>query len=129
MIIVNDWSVYKNFTKIEFDCRETSRNRMCAEFLDILQEIRDRWGKPINVTSGYRDPSHSEEVNKKSPGAHAYGVAVDIAIGGKDFIPLMIIAYECGIRRIGIVQKKGKRFLHFDIGDRDLGFPAVGWTY
>lgn len=49
----------------------------------ILQPIRDKWGKPIVVTSGFR----SEQVNKAVGGVrnsqHRTGSAADIKIGGK----------------------------------------------
>lgn len=50
---------------------------------DILQPIRDRYGKPIIVTSGFR----SEAVNKAVGGAknsqHRLGEAADLKVGGK----------------------------------------------
>lgn len=48
---------------------------------DILDPIRDKWGKAINISSGYR----SQEVNKAVSGSiksqHMKGQAVDIDIG------------------------------------------------
>lgn len=59
-----DWSKYPNFSKREFDCKETGENRMTVEFMDKLQELRTRYGKPMRITSGYRSPQHSIEAAK-----------------------------------------------------------------
>lgn len=124
-----NWNDYPNFTKAEFDCKHTGRNEMKHSFMDVLQAIRTKYGKPMIVTSGYRDPSHPAERNKKSPGAHTYGCAVDIAVSGGDALELITIAYAFGIRRIGVSQKGSGRFLHLDMAEVH-GFPSPAfWSY
>jgi len=124
-----NWNDYKNFNKSEFDCKHTGENRMRPEFMERLQQIRNAYGKPIVVSSGYRHPSHPVEARKKTAGEHTYGVACDIVISGQDALDLIVIAYGHGIRRIGIQQKGSGRFLHFGMGDQALNFPATIWSY
>lgn len=126
-----NWDEFYYFGKNEFDCHETGKNKMRSEFVRILDQVRAAYGKPIIVTSGYRDSSHSIERVKKKPGEHTYGVAADLAISGKDVAPFISIAYEFGIRRFGIKQHgpQGGRFIHIGMGDRDLGFPQSTWSY
>ena len=45
---------------------------------DILQPIRDRYGKPIVVTSGYRCPELNKLVKGSPTSQHQYGEAADI---------------------------------------------------
>lgn len=45
---------------------------------DILQPIRDRFGKPIHVNSGYRCPQLNKAVGGVSNSEHLTGNAVDI---------------------------------------------------
>lgn len=51
---------------------------------EVLQPIRDKWGKPIVITSGFR----SEKVNKAVGGVknsqHRLGQAADIKIGSRE---------------------------------------------
>jgi len=32
------------------------------EFFDIFKKIREQWGKPINITSGYRCPKYQHKL-------------------------------------------------------------------
>ena len=127
-----NWHKYDDFSKWEFDCSYTKENKMQKEFLDILQQIRTTYGKPMPINSGYRDFTHPIERGKlnrgKEVGAHTYGVAADIAVRGEDAMELFVIAFSYGIRRIGVYQRGQERFLHLDIGDRELNFPPALWT-
>ena len=124
-----NWNDYQNFSKSEFDCKYSGDNEMTKEFMDVLQRIRTLYNKPITITSGYRSLQHPIELAKASIGAHAYGVACDIAVRGEDAMLLFTIAYNEGIRRIGLDQKGSSRFMHLDIADKHLGFPRSIWTY
>ena len=120
------WDQYAPFfTKAEFDCKHTGRNKMRPEFMDRLLDIRKTFGKPMVITSGYRDVTHPVEVRKTKAGEHTYGLAADIAVSGLDALDLIIIAYGYGIRRVGI----GKNFIHLGLGDKDYHFPQSMWTY
>lgn len=124
-----DWSKYPNFSKKEFTCKHTGKNQMRPEFMDTLQQIRDAYGKPMAVNSGYRDRTHPVEINKKEPGEHTYGMAADIAVSGPDAIELISVAYSLGIRRIGVKQHGSGRYIHIGMGDKLLNFPPALWTY
>ena len=45
----------------------------------VLDPIRERWGLPIRVTSGYRCPELNEEVNGVEDSYHMDGCAADIS--------------------------------------------------
>lgn len=126
-----DWDKWPNFSKAEFDCKHTGKNRMDEDFMDILQQIRTVYGKPMIISSGYRDHSHPIEERKKKAGEHSFGVAADILVHGTDAMDLIVIAYGHGIRRIGISQKGAmdKRFIHLGYGDKLLHFPEALWSY
>ena len=123
----NNYSPY--FTEAEFDCKHTGKNKMRPEFMDRLLQIRKTFNKPMVITSGYRHETHPIEAAKPFSGEHSYGVACDIAIHGLDAMDLMVVAYGHGIRRIGVSQKGGSRFLHLGAGDNELGFPSSMWSY
>lgn len=127
-MIVNDWSKYPNFSKREMACKFTGRCNMDAEFMALLQTIRIRYGKPMVVSSGYRDPSHPSERTKARPGEHTHGRAVDISVRGADALELLAVALELGITRVGVAQKGTSRFLHLGLGADGLPSPMV-WSY
>lgn len=128
--MIVDWGKYSPyFRKEEFICKETGRCDMRPDFMDIMLEIRMIFGKPMVVTSGYRDPKHPMERGKSQPGEHCYGCCADIHVTGADAIDLMLVALSCGIKRVGVNQKgdlKG-RFIHLGIGNPV--FPSAMWSY
>lgn len=124
-----NWNDYPNFSKTEFDCKHTGKNRMRPEFMERLQQIRKAYGQPMRITSGYRDPLHPIEARKAKPGEHSYGVACDVAVDGLDAMDLIVIAYGHGIRRIGVKQNGSGRFIHLGMGDKDLHFKPTIWSY
>jgi len=97
--MISNWSLYPDFSKREFDCRHTGKNNMQPDFMDVLQEIRKVYNRPMIITSGFRHKTHPIEDAKNEPGEHSYGVAADIACYGVDALELIHIAYEHGIRR------------------------------
>lgn len=124
-----DWSAYQHFERWEFDCSHTGRNQMKKEFMDKLSQLREAFGKPMVISSGYRDPSHPIEARKATPGAHSFGVACDVQIHGSDALELVGLAIRCGFTGIGVNQKGSynKRFIHLDIAPPDK-FPRP-WIY
>lgn len=49
--------------------------KLCKE---VLQPIREAWGKPIVVSSGYRCPKLNKSVGGVNTSQHAFGSAADI---------------------------------------------------
>lgn len=109
-----NWADYPNFKKHEFQCKHTGACHMEPEFMARLQRLRTAFGKPMVITSGYRDRSHPVERNKATSGTHTLGRAVDIAVLGQDALRLVVLAVEHGFTGIGVQQKGGARFIHLD---------------
>lgn len=62
---------------------EYSNLKMLCE--EILQPIRDKWNKPIKVTSGYRSPALNVKVKGSGTSQHTKGEAADIeAMNGEN---------------------------------------------
>jgi zinc D-Ala-D-Ala carboxypeptidase len=109
-----NWSDYPNFSAQEFNCSHCGQNEMKPEFMAKLQKLRETYGAPMKVTSGYRCPQHPIEAKKASPGAHASGLACDIGVQGEEAHRLLALALEAGFTGIGVQQKGSGRFLHLD---------------
>jgi zinc D-Ala-D-Ala carboxypeptidase len=121
-----DWSQYPSFSLQEMQCKHTGKCEMKHEFMLRLQQIRNDYGKPMRVTSGFRDVTHPIEAAKAAGGPHITGMAVDIAVGpGEDAYDLADFAFRHGFTGIGISQRAGRpRFVHLDTLPR----KAI-WSY
>lgn len=125
------WDKYPNFSKEEFNCKHSGKNEMQHEFMKKLQVLREFYGKPLKVTSGYRDYTHPEEVKKPNKnGAHPTGKAVDLAVDRKDAHKVLELAMSLGFSGIGIKQHGDSRFIHLDtIEDNPLQPRPTIWSY
>ena len=122
-----DWNKYPNFSAKEFDCSHCGKNEMRADFMERLQALRNAYGKPMRITSGFRCAEHPIEAKKAKPGSHASGCACDIGIDGPDAHQLLSIALQLGFTGIGVQQKGSGRFIHLDTLTSGLR-PTV-WSY
>ena len=116
----------KYFNYSEFDSPDVqgSGQLMDAKILMMLDQVRDKFDKPIHITSGFRTPQHNEEVGGKENSSHLKGLAVDIACNNsKDRFDLINCLLDVGFSRIGVADT----FIHADI-DTDKA-QGVMWTY
>ena len=73
----------KNFKVREFACQDGSDPVFVApELVEVLQEIRDHFGKPVNINSGFRTATHNKKVDGSAQSQHLYGMAADVSISG-----------------------------------------------
>lgn len=121
----------KHFNRAEFDCKHCGQNHMDANFLLEIDELRDRYGKPLSVTSGYRCPAHNNNVSSTGlTGPHTTGRAVDLAVDRGNAYKLLKLALEMGFSGIGVQQKGATRFLHLDNLPNAPGQPRPSiWSY
>ena len=76
-------NVAKNFKVKEFACKDGSDTvKLCMVTVGILQSIRDYFGKPVIINSGYRTPSHNKKVGGATNSQHVVGTACDIKVTG-----------------------------------------------
>ena len=70
-----------SFRVREFRCRDGSDVVMIDESLVmLLQCIREHFGKPITITSGYRTGTHNTAVGGSKSSQHLLGKAADIQV-------------------------------------------------
>tara|TARA_R100001129_G_scaffold186604_1_gene179163 strand:- start:3418 stop:3801 length:384 start_codon:yes stop_codon:yes gene_type:complete len=125
-----DWNTSTYFSMHEFKCSHTGKCEMNPDFIDKLNDLRLAFGKPMRITSGFRDVTHPIEVKKKTSGAHTTGQAADIAISREDAFHLLSLALSKGFTGIGIQQKGSGRFIHLDTlkNTKERPRPTV-WSY
>ncbi len=72
----------KNFSRFEFACKGKNCCGHSApvhpDLIQALQALRDRFGKPISVISGFRCNWHNGAVGGKKSSLHTLGMAADV---------------------------------------------------
>lgn len=121
----------KYFSDSEVSCSHCGESKMSPEFMDVLDKLREAYGKPLRVTSGYRCPEHPIEARKASAGAHSTGKAIDLAVERGEAYEVLEIAMGMGVfTGIGIQQKGSGRFIHLDTCEEPEMSPRpTVWSY
>ena len=73
----------KNFTVKEFACSDgTDTVFVSLALVNLLQKIRDHFGKAVIINSAYRTEAHNKAIGGATYSQHKYGLAADIHING-----------------------------------------------
>lgn len=104
----------------EFRCRDGSDAIMIDQTLVVLlQAIREHFGKPVTITSGYRTAAHNTAVGGAKSSQHLLGRAADIQVQDTD--PLAVAAYAeslmpgwGGVGRYPVKAGRTKGWVHVD---------------
>lgn len=103
-----------NFTVSEFKCNDGSDKILIdTELVDILQKIRNHFGKPVIINSAYRSPAYNKKIGGVSNSQHSKGTAADIVVKGVK--PEAVVQYA-----EFLMPKKGgiglySTFAHIDV--------------
>ena len=86
---------------------------LCEKFLEPLREA---WGKPIGVTSGFRCPRLNQVVGGVANSSHKIGAAADIQSGDPEkffnFITGWVKSEGIMFDQIFIESRKGVKWIH-----------------
>ena len=80
---------------------------------DVLDPLRDAWGGPIRVNSGYRCPELNKAVGGTPSSQHQHGEAADITVGSRSANRRLLAL----IKRLDLpvdqcIDEKGCRWIH-----------------
>ena len=120
----------KNFTLEEFTASSTAKYRKINNIPDsesiknlgnlcqkILQPIRDKFGKPIRITSGYRNKKLNHAVRGSSSSQHLKGEAADIISDNNkelwDVICAMLLNGEIAVGQL--IDEKNLSWIHISL--------------
>ena len=73
-----------NFKVREFACKGSDVVLLDDELVVLLQCIREHFGKPVYITSGYRTAAHNAAVDGSKSSQHLLGRAADFYVEGVD---------------------------------------------
>lgn len=72
-----------NFSVREFACKDGSDSIVIDhDLVNLLQKIRDHFGKAITINSAYRNAAYNKKIGGASKSQHVYGKAADIVVSG-----------------------------------------------
>jgi uncharacterized protein YcbK (DUF882 family) len=103
-----------------FRCRRTGETRaLDPRLYEILSIIYDRYGKTIEINSGFR-------YQRNEGSRHFHGSAIDITIEGVGWRDLFAFASSLDRGGMGIGRYPRNNFVHIDF--RAPGEPSYRWT-
>lgn len=117
--MLHDYQRWPNFTVKELSCSHTGKENPDVQgfedFMDGIQDLRDWYGKPMNVSSCYRDPTHPNERDKQVAGEHTR-FAIDFRIPTADCWEMLAECFLRGYTGIGVnlTGDPAYRFIHID---------------
>ena len=110
-----------NFRLREFACRDGSDPVFIdTRLVQVLQSIRDHFGKPVVITSAYRTAAHNKAVGGAAYSQHCYGRAADIRVAGVPVETLATYAETLlpdtgGIGRYPVRSGRPTGWVHVDV--------------
>jgi uncharacterized protein YcbK (DUF882 family) len=115
-----------NFKVSDFKCRDGSDIVLInPSLISLLEKIREHFGKPVVVVSGYRTPKYNKSISGAANNSqHMYGNAADIKIQGVS--PREIYNWMNGWHKGGLGVYP--TFTHVDVRDTVGAQKMARWT-
>lgn len=112
---ISEFERSEKATEYKIDNTAPDKARASIEALvdAVLDPLRERWGKPLTVTSGYRCPKLNKIVGGTATSHHLTGTAADISTGNyvdnarlfhliiDMHLPFTQLIWEKGDKRVG----------------------------
>ena len=132
MKVYNHWTEFPesqwrwpSFSPQELACRGTGKLAIDERSMDMLQELRDKVGKPMVLNSAYRSPEHNRRVGGAKGSLHMKAMAYDCRMDNHDPQEFIAAALEVGFMGIGQYADKG--FTHIDTRSTRANFGTKPW--
>ncbi len=107
-----------NFKASEFLCHGSgccTEGKIDEKLVQILQKIRDHFGKPVYISSAYRCETWNKKVGGVSGSYHRLGQAADIKVDGVKPAEVAKYAESIGVLGIGLYETDSDgHFVHVD---------------
>lgn len=98
----------------EFGCRDGSDEVLLdSKLLEILQRVRDHFGKAVSITSAYWTAAHNKSVDGAASSYHLKGQAADFTVAGTPNRDVAKFLESIGAKGIGLYDYTGG-FIHVD---------------
>ncbi len=107
-----------NFRLGEFHCKGKnccSATLVEEKLVSLLQKLREKLGRPVNINSAYRCVKHNAAVGGVAGSNHLKGKAADIIVPGVDAAEVAKAAESVGFK--GIILYTKRKFVHVAVRD------------
>lgn len=84
------------------------------ELVYLLQRVRDRFQRPVVITSGYRTAGYNKAIGGSAGSNHTKGLAADIQVKGVHPVIVAMYAEELRVGGIGLYAYSDGGFCHID---------------
>lgn len=111
----------ENFRVREFACKDgTDPVFVDGELVEVLQKVRQHFGRAVTITSGYRTVAHNTKEKGSPRSQHMYGRAADFKVSGvgPDVVALYLEELLPDRGGIGVYPPKAGRaegWVHVDV--------------
>lgn len=111
----------KYFSKTEFCCKHCGQlpeNGIDERLLAVLDDVREKVGSPIFVSSGYRCLVHNKNIGGASQSYHVKGMAADVYSNDLDVHCLKKVIKEVMVSKGlegGLQEYTDQEFVHVDV--------------
>lgn len=97
-----------------------AQERLNALIDKLLDPLREEWGAPLYINSGYRCPLLNKVVGGASSSQHLRGEAADITAGNREANKkLFQMLRKSGLIFDQLIDEKNYTWLHISLGDRN----------
>ena len=116
--------IYSEDALKKYDIRnkttQTIENNLDRLIVELLDPIREMWGKPLQVTSGYRCDKLNGKVRGSKTSRHKDGLAADLDAGtNADNRELAKMIATSGLRVDQLIDEKGYARVHVGLTTKD----------
>lgn len=99
---------------------ESAKKNVAALVDNVLDPLREAWGRPLYVNSGYRSAELNRRVGGKPSSQHLTGQAADITTGNRaDNRRLFQLAIDLGLPFDQLIDENNFSWLHISHGPRN----------
>ena len=106
---------------IDNRCKKEHVDNMTALVDNVLDPLREAYGKPIQVNSGFRCPALNKAVKGSATSDHMTGRAADITGGSpKENKRLFYLIQELGLPFKQLIDEKGFSWVHISYDKNDI---------
>lgn len=113
------WGDIRYFTREEFRCK--CGGKFCGGFpaepeeklVRLAERVREHFGKPVEVSSGLRCPTHNASVGGVTNSRHLNGKAMDFRVSG--YAAEAVLAFVLAQPDIRYAYAINHNFIHMDV--------------
>ena len=110
---LNDMRISEHFRLREFECPCCRCVQVAPGLVCRLEALRELWGKPIVITSGYRCPEHNVWVKGSPKSLHMRGQAADVAVPFEEQEAVMAMARKADFS--SVIPYGKRNFMHLAV--------------